>query len=184
LIRYDLAVVDNEGSTDVVVDASPLIYLAKLDALDVFAVTGRVGLVPPTVYTEVAAPALTYVHPDAVTLERATRAGTLTVVDLSERERRGADELRQLVPGIHSGEREVLAVARERKAEAVLFERRGKLVARALGLRLVDLVELLVHGTPDRDLLEGRIDRFASLVNMRRADHEALKARIKGRRLR
>ena len=47
----------------VMVDASPLIYLAKLDALDVFARAGHVPYVTPEVERETARAGLAYRYP-------------------------------------------------------------------------------------------------------------------------
>ncbi len=177
---YDLAVVD-DGYT-IVIDASPLIYLAKLDALDVFAASQRAGIVPPTVHREVANPTLTYAHPDALLLEEAFRRGAISVTPLTVAESALAGRFAVEVPGMHSGEREVLAVARQRRVPAVLFERRARRVAGALGVELVDAVELLFDGTPGQEVLEQRVRRFAEMVDMRLADYEALRERVHRRR--
>ncbi len=167
-----------------VMDASPLIYLAKLDALEVFAASNRVAIVPPAVHREVANPPLTYVHPDALVLEEAFRRGAISVTQLTAAESALAEQFAMEVPGMHSGEREVLAVARHRRVSAVLFERRGRRVATALGVGLVDVLELLFDGTEAQQLLEHRVRRFAEMVDMRLADYEALRERVHRRRTR
>jgi predicted nucleic acid-binding protein len=174
-------VVDN--SWQIVVDSSPLIYLAKLQALDVFEIAGAAPLVPAAVMTEVATPALAYVHRDAQSILAAAEAGKIGTIELSRAEQAVAE--RHLAEsGLGIGESHVLAVAEKRGLPAAIFERRGRNVARRMGVRVVDIVELLFDGTPEDDLLEDRIRRLASVVDMRVADYEAIGLRIKKRRLR
>ncbi|HWH23939.1 MAG TPA: hypothetical protein VNW68_03485 [Candidatus Limnocylindria bacterium] len=168
----------------VVLDASPLIHLAKLDALGVFEVGSYDPLVPTRVIEEVATPALIYRHPDAMAVEEAARRRALSVIPLAPAEEWTAERLSEQLPGMHMGECQVLAVAVERAIPAVIFERRGRSVAQALGVELIDVIELLFDGTPDPVRLETRIRQLAALVNMRLADFEALRARIEQRRLR
>ena len=63
------------------VDAGPLIYLAKLDALDVFAQTGHVPLITPEVERETARAGLAYRFPDALAIAEALRDGVLVRTD-------------------------------------------------------------------------------------------------------
>lgn len=165
------------------VDASPLIYLAKLDALEVFAKGGYQPIVPEAVVEETTRPALIYRHPDAATIEAAVGRGDLRVVVLAPAEEEIAARLAVQVPGMHPGECHVLSVALARGTPAVMFERRGRSVARAYGVELVDVFELLFDGTPDDGLLDRRVRRFAELIEMRLADLEALRERIARRRL-
>jgi predicted nucleic acid-binding protein len=167
----------------IVLDASPLIYLAKLEALEVFEVGNFEPLVPPHVIDEVATPALIYRHPDAMAIEEAARRGLLSPISLAVAEEHNAHRLSKQLPGMHVGECQVLAVAIERSIPAVIFERRGRSVARALGVELVDVIELVFGGTRDFIRLETRIKQLAALVNMRLADFEALRAKIERRRL-
>ena len=155
-----------------VLDASPLIYTAKLSALDVMAVATDQAAVTPTVLEEVTRPQLAYQHPDAVEIEQAVSRGLIHVWELDDDEQAVAEDFTERVPGLHQGEAEVLALAVSRSASAVIFERRARRVGRTLGAELVDVVELLVAGTPDLELREDRVIRFARLVNMR-FDHVA-----------
>jgi predicted nucleic acid-binding protein len=177
-------VVDRSDTTQkVVVDASPLIYLAKLRALVVFQKIGLEPLVPEAVIEETTKPSLIYRHPDAAVIESALDRGELSPVSLTPGEQESVDELAQEVPGMHRGECQVLVVARSRAVPAVLFERRGRSIAKAFGIALIDVVELLFDGTSDNELLEERFRPFAELVDMRLADYEALRERIARRRL-
>jgi hypothetical protein len=64
----------------------------------------------------------------------------------------------------------------------VIFERPARRVARAMGIRLLDVVELLFAGTRDVSLLEDRIRRFARLTQMRLTDLELLLLEVERRR--
>jgi predicted nucleic acid-binding protein len=182
-LGYDLAVVDERYRTSLVVDASPLIYLAKMKAMDVFADLSMRALIPPAVTGETTRPALIYRHADAAVIEQAVRDGIIEPVQLAAVERARADELTHRIPALHAGEREVLAIALERQIPAMLFERRARNVAKTIGIRLTDVVELLFRGTPDHDQLESRIRTLAQLTDMRLADYDALLARVQRRRL-
>lgn len=175
---------DNRYLTSrLVLDASPLIYLAKLAALDVLSVATREAAVTPVVLEEVTRPQLAYRHPDAVEIEQAVVNGLVQVWELEADERSLAADFAERVPGLHHGAAEVLSLAISRSVAAVILERQARRVARTLGAELVDVVELLVAGTPDLELREDRVIRFARLVNMR-FDHVAqLLARLGSRRV-
>jgi len=166
-----------------VLDASPLIYLAKLDALDVLAVAAEHSFATPTVLEEVTRPQIAYRHPDAVVIEQTVDSGMIGVLDLVKAEAEAAADMAQRVPGLDPGEAEVIAVAIERSIPAVIFERRAQRVAVSLGAPLVDVVELLVAGTTGSVLREERVVRFARLVNMRLDDAVELLARIRSSKL-
>ena len=166
-----------------VLDASPLVHIAKLSALDVLVVAADEAAVTPTVLEEVTRPQLAYQHPDAVEIEQAVSRGLIGVWELDDDEQALAADFTERVPGLHHGEAEVLSLAVSRSVAAVIFERQARRVARTLGAELVDVVELLVAGTPERELREDRVIRFARLVNMR-FDHVAqLLARLGSRRV-
>jgi predicted nucleic acid-binding protein len=174
-------VVDRRYLKGLVLDASPLIYLAKIEAIDVLeSLTERV-LIPRAVLEETTRPALLYQHPDAAVIERAVREGVITAIDLDASETATTDDLTSRVPALHAGVSAVLAIALHRGIPAVLFERRARRVAAATGAELVDVVELLFAGTPQADLLATRVRRFAELVNMRLSDYEALRERVNER---
>lgn len=158
----------------VLVDAGPLIYLAKLDALDVFEHAGHTALVTPEVERETARPGLAYVYPDALMIAEALARGVLSHTALSESERVAADELMGEAGGLDMGEAEVLAVAAGRTLPVLLFERRATRLARALGIDTWSPLRLLAAGTPDRRLLRERVLAFARLVDMRFEDVEQL----------
>lgn len=165
-----------------VLDASPLIYLAKLDAFDAVAVAGYAAVVPPSVYSEAARPELAFRHPEIATVERLRDDGQLLVVPLDPSERELAADLAGRYGGLHAGELDVLALGQVRGWTACFHERQATRLARAMGVATVHLVEVLFAGTPDRDLLEHRVRTFARLTNLTMNDLDALLNLIRERR--
>jgi hypothetical protein len=152
------------------VDAGPLIYLAKLDALDTFDHTGHTPLVTEEVERETARPGLGYEHPDSLVIADALRAGRLVRTKLTTAEQATAERLRGESGGIDAGEAEVLAGALQRRLPVLLFEQRATRLARSMGIDAWTPVRLLFAGTPDANLLRDRVLGFASLVQMRFED--------------
>jgi predicted nucleic acid-binding protein len=157
----------------IVLDASPLIYLAKLDAFDVVANAGHI-VVPPSVYEEAARPELAFRHPETATVQRVRADGQLQVVDLDATEHELAADLAGRYGGLHSGELDVLALGSSRGWTVCFHERQAARIARSLGLETINVVEVLFAGTPDSDLPEGRIRHLARLTNMRMDDLDVL----------
>ena len=165
-----------------VLDASPLIYLAKLDAFDAIAIAGHAAVVPPSVIAEAARPELAFRHPEVAIIERAQAKGQLSIVPLETGETQLAAELANRYGGLHAGELDVLALGQARGWVICLHERQATRLARALGVATVHLVELLFAGTPDRDLLATRIRNFARLTNLTMNDLDLLLHLIRDRR--
>ncbi len=163
-----------DALVEVVVDAGPLIYLAKLDAFDVFATAGRRAVVPPSVLAETARPELAFRHPEAAIIGRAATDDVITVVALEGIEREFATGLSGRTAGLHAGELEVLALGYTRGWPVCLHERQASRLARGMGIETVDTIELLFDGTPDRERLRERIRSFAALTNMVSADLDQL----------
>jgi predicted nucleic acid-binding protein len=160
------------------VDASPLIYLAKLDALDVFAGAGLQPLVTPQVERETARTGLSYVYTDASLIAEALRSGLLQRTELTDKEAKVADRLTIEAGGLDRGEAEVLAAAAARSLPALLYERRALRLARSLGVVTWSPPDLIALGTPNRRLARDRTIRFARLVDMRFEELEQLLVRI------
>jgi len=167
---------------NLVLDASPLIYLAKLDAFDAVAVAGHAAVVPPSVYAEAARPQLAFRHPEIATIEGMRETGQLLVVPLEPRERELANDLAGRYGGLHSGELDVLALGHLRGWTVCFHERQAARLARALGVATVHLVEVLFAGTTDLDLLERRVRHFARLTNLTMNDLDELLNVIRERR--
>ena len=167
---------------EIVLDAGPLIYLAKLDAIEVVERAGMAAVVPPTVFAEVARPELAFRHPEVAIILGSRDRRQLAVVDLTGPERRLATDLESRTGGLHPGELEVLALGRTRSWPVCVHERQAARLARALGVRTIDLVELLFAGTTDAGLLEVRVRAFARLTNLTMNDLDALLRLVDERR--
>ena len=167
---------------ELILDASPLIYLAKLDAFDALAIAGHTAVAPSSVFAEAARPELAFRHPEIATIVRIREEGRLLVVSLDSRERQQALELAGRSGGMHAGELDVLALGLVRGWTACFHERQAARLARALGVETLHLVEVLFAGTPDHDQLEGRMREFARLTNMKMSDLDVLLNLIRGRR--
>lgn len=149
-----------------IVDASPLIYLAKIDALDVFRIE-EPAAVSEGVRNEVLVPQAAYRFPEIVRIDESIHDGLIDVVSLDEGERAGVEVLSRQVPGLGRGELETIAIARARGWAAAIADRRASRVARIHGVSVVGMVELLFARTRDVDRLVARIRDLARLVNMR-----------------
>lgn len=149
-----------------VVDASPLIYLAKIHALDLFTVA-KPALITEAVRREAVLPQAAYRFPEIAEIDAACRARVIEVVALQPHEKLAVQDIGRRVPGLGLGERESVAVGAARGQAVVLFDRRANRIAEALGVRTIGIVELLFAPTTDTELLESRVRCFASLVDMR-----------------
>lgn len=157
-----------------ILDAGPLIHLAKLDALDVLEKGGWEAMIPPSVRAEAARPELTFRHPEVAVIMRALNEGRVSVAPLTEAEDQLAKDLAGRATGMHAGELDVLALGLARSWPVCLHERQASRIAGALGIRPVHVVELLFDGTPDPTVLTKRLRAFGGLTNMRTSDLNAL----------
>ncbi len=118
-----------------VVDTSPLIFLAKLDRLDLLRQGAGQLLIPPAVLREVQE------HPDEASEKIEEVNGSwLEVRPVSQRQ-----TVEVLMADLGIGESEVIALAREVKAERVVMDDLdGRRFARRLGLVPVGTIGLLL----------------------------------------
>lgn len=109
-----------------VFDATPLIYLAKVDRLDLLDMLPKSCLVPEPVYEEVVTRGLEENHPDARRVERAVDDGVLDRVSVPD-----AGTFRRLGDNDRLAEADaaVLAVADHEDGIAVMDEQYGRDVA-------------------------------------------------------
>lgn len=179
---YRLPVVGNSSlSRPLIADTSPLIYLAKIGALDVLW-TGRPAVMTTGVREEALLPPAAYRFPEVVEIEAAMDRGLIEVTQLTTSESEFAQGIQTRVPALGRGEREVIAVSIGRSLDAVMFDRRARRVASALGAPIVDMFEVIFRGTSDVELLEDRIRALASLVDLRVGALEELLEQIGRRR--
>ncbi len=180
LSHYCLAVVSSGSAQPLVIDSSSLIYLAKLEALDVFPVQSR-ALMTAGVRREVLVPQAAVRFPEMARIDRAIGEGRLGVEPLQPGEQRAADDLGTRIPGLGVGERESIAIAGARALALVLHDRRASRIGRAMGIDVVGPVYLLFERTVDDGLLDARVRAFARLVDMRIEVLEQLLERVKER---
>lgn len=154
------------------VDASPLIYLAKLDALEIFEGSGHVPLLTPEIERETARPALAYEHPDSVLIAEALRLGKMERTEVTDEENRIAQRLQEQTSALKVGEAQVLAAAQSRSRPVLLSERRALRLAVSLGLEVWVPLDLLIAGTAEPIRLRERILGLARLTDMSFADVE------------
>ncbi len=165
-----------------ILDASPVIYLAKLEAFDAVTTAGHIAVVPQSVYSEAARPELAFRHPEIGIIESVRRDGRLQVIALDPSEQDLARDLGDRYGGLHAGELDVLALGQARGWPVTFHERQASRLAKSLGVPSVHLIEILFQGTPDLGLLERRVRQFARLTNLTMNDHDDLLNLIRARR--
>ncbi|MFC7138509.1 DUF3368 domain-containing protein [Halosimplex aquaticum] len=109
-----------------VFDATPLIYLAKVDALDLADQHEERCLVPAPVYEEVVEAGVEAGYPDARRIEAAIDADTFDVVSVDETPLRSRLEGN---PNLSDADSAVLACAARRGGIAVMDETAGRTAA-------------------------------------------------------
>lgn len=114
-----------------VFDATPLIYLATVDRLELLADLPETCVVPDSVHHEVVTRGLEEDHPDARRIERAIEGGTLDPVDDPDSET--FDRLRRN-DSLSTADAAVLAVAADEDGTAVMDEQYGRDVADTEGI--------------------------------------------------
>lgn len=127
-----------------VFDATPLIYLATVDRLDL--VQGETCVIPAPVYEEVVTTGVEAGHPDARRVEGAVEAGLFEVrpVDDSDAAERLAGN-----PNLSDADASVIAVAAAAEGVAVLDERYSRAVASAEGVETRGTAWLVLSAVRD-----------------------------------
>lgn len=123
----------------VVCDASPLVYLARLEQVGLLRLLYEAVLVPPAVWQEVAVGGLGL--PESAHLRSAVEAGWIRVEAPARVEERLSEFPRQL----GRGEAEAIALAQERMAVLLTDDRLGRKLAEALGLEVTGTIGLLIR---------------------------------------
>jgi len=141
-------------------NSTPLIYLVKLGKLNlVIRMFGRI-LIPETVYREVVVRGGERGYPEAQAVQALIESGEVEVKPAKP----VSDSLKL---GIHRGEAEAISLALELGLPLLVDDKPAYLVARALGVRVVRTVRLLL------DLLEeGLIDLSQFRTNLRNLSRE------------
>jgi predicted nucleic acid-binding protein len=174
-------VLSNDSEDELIIDAGPLIYLAKIDALDILWAE-RPGWIAEAVRREAIVPQAAYRFPEIARIDSALDDNRILVTELQDSETEVASGFADRVPGLGLGERETMAIALERDWTALLFDRRARRVADGFGIRQTGIAELLFARTADDQLLKRRVRAFGSLVAMRIEALEELLKVIRERR--
>lgn len=112
-------------------DATPLIYLAKVDRLELLDALPSDCVVPDRVYTEVVTRGIEQDHPDARRIERTVEDGHLERVSLQES---STFNRLQRNESLSTADAAVLAIADDRDGIAVMDEAYGRDVAATEGI--------------------------------------------------
>lgn len=123
-----------------VFDATPLIYFATVDRLDIFEALDEDCIVPQPVYDEVVSVGLDAGHPDARRVERAVEAGTLAVRPSPKSDL--ADRLTEN-PNLTDSDVAVIALAAAEDAVAVMDDQYGRATAETEGVDTIGTVAIL-----------------------------------------
>ena len=123
-----------------VVDASPLVFLAKLNQLSLLTHLYEEITIPETVYIETVEQGLFYGYPDAPLIAAFVRKlGKGSILKHSS----WPEGLKEVNLG--QGEKETIALAYELGAEAVIDESRARKIARKYGVRTRGTLGILVR---------------------------------------
>lgn len=109
-----------------VFDATPLIYLAKVDRLEIVESITSTCVVPDAVYTEVVTRGIELDHPDARRVERAVEDGPLERISVPES---ATFDRLQRNDSLSTADVAVLAIADARGGTAIMDETYGRDVA-------------------------------------------------------
>ena len=143
----------------VVSDTSPILNLAIINQLDLLQQQFTEVLIPPAVLAELM-PETKF--PEAETIQQAQEAGWLQAVELKDTRLKRALRLE-----VDEGEAAAIALALELGFEQILMdERDGRIKAKAMGLRPVGVLGILLRAKRD-----GRLDSVEDAMAALR--HEA-----------
>ena len=149
-----------------VFDATPLIYLAKVERLDVVEPLDGPRVVPEAVYREVVTAGVEQGYDDARRIERAAEDGLIDVVAVDTDDSPVATRLARH-PGLSDADAAVLACADARDAIAVMDESAGRSAAEVEDVETRGTAYLILAAVRDgalstaegRDAIDAMIDR-------------------------
>lgn len=117
-----------------VLNSTPLIYLAKVNVLELLEKLPEKKVIPTSVHAEVVIKGKKRGTPDAILIEKAIDGGIIELKTLKDK--KFLQTLRK-IPGLHEADAEVLALSKELKATAIIDEDKARTIAD-------------VNGTPNR----------------------------------
>lgn len=147
----------------VILDATPLIYPSKVDALGLLEYTADENLVPEAVYAEVVTNGIEAGFTDARRIEQAVDRGLLTVQYVGESE--FADRLRRN-PNLSEADVAVITLAAKKDEVAVMDDRYARATAETEGVETIGTIAVVLNAVkkealdPEEaiELLDGIID--------------------------
>ena len=148
-----------------VLDATPLIYLAKAERLDVIETLDEPRIVPEAVHHEVVTAGVERGYDDARRIERAVEDGLVDVVAVNTDDSSAATRLRRH-PGLNDADVAVLACADARDGVAVMDESAGRSAAEVEDIETGGATYLVLAAVTDgalstaegRDAVDAMID--------------------------
>ena len=148
-----------------VLDATPLIYLAKAERLDVIETLDEPRVVPEAVYREVVTTGVERGYDDARRIERTVEDGLVDVVAVETDNSPVATRLARH-PGLSDADVAVLACAKARDAIAVMDESAGRSAAEVEDIETRGTAYLVLAAAKDGALSteEGR-DAVDAMIN-------------------
>lgn len=127
---------------DVIGDASPLIYFAKLDELALLSVVVGPVAAPPSVIAETVDAGKKRRKPDAKRIQQAIADDIIIPLQLTEREASLAQTLHQNTT-LGIGECEVIICAEQRGFKAILHDKKARSVAVHHGVKTINITDIL-----------------------------------------
>ena len=127
---------------DVISDASPLIYFAKLDALTLLSTVAGPIAAPPSVIDETVDAGKKRRKPDAERIQQALADGVIVPLRLTEQESALAQTLHQNTM-LGAGECEVIICAAQRGCKALLHDKKARKMAVHHGVKTMSVTDVL-----------------------------------------
>ena len=163
----------------IVTDASSLIIIAKLEAIDIlYQVYGTIGI-PPAVFRETVQAGYERGKSDAFTIDAAIRFEQVVVVKLSSVQIAYAQHL-YMANMLGWGECESLAYARDTNVQVLIEERKGRSIARIEGIHYTVLQVFPLQGFIQHKISYNTcvnlLDRIAVMMNTDLAILQALQS--------
>jgi predicted nucleic acid-binding protein len=147
-----------------VLNSTPLIYLAKVNALELLEKLPEKKVIPASVHAEVVVKGKKKGAPDAFLIEKAINRGGIELKAVKDKK-----FLQNLlrIPGLHRADAEVLALAKELKATAIIDEDKARTIADVNGIPNRGTAYLLFRlrklGLLTRGEVKGKVDEMIKL---------------------
>lgn len=162
-----------------VFDATPLVYLGRVDRLDLVDHATEYSLIPRRVYEEVVTVGIEDGHPDARRVQRAVESGTFEISAVEE-----TTTYDRIAENDHlsSADAAVLAMAHNRDGTAIMDDAYGRTVAETEGISTRGTAFLVLVALRDGHIgPDEAVDVIDALLSVGWYCSPELYARIRGR---